>query len=292
MKRLLSKDLAIIFLLSTVNIILLSFPNLDSYKYPLEISFLVLSFLFVGYSLISLLRPENTYKKILRKPVLILEFSVLLILIISVILKFSWLGLNLKILVMVLSVTSMILSTGAFIRRINYYRSPDKPVQTPEKTDVKNESLKVPESKIESRVEDSKPKRMDEVRIDNKKSRISGHLDLIAVDLICIFTLSTFYFGFLNVGLLHNILGDIFILFLSGYSIVSIIFPEKGGIGKIELGLSFGLSLTVSSLIGLALYYTKYGISVNTITVPLVILTLILTVYAHIRRIRVKIEDF
>lgn len=288
MKHLLSKDLAIIFILSTVNIILLSFPSFDSYGYLLEISFLALSFLFVGYSLTSLIRPEETYKNILRKPVLILEFSVLLILIISLILKFSWLGLNLKILVMVLSVTSMILATGAFIRRINYHRSPHKPVEKPVETDVKNESLKVQESKLESHVEDSNPRRIDDVQIKMRPSGIAAHMDLIAVDLMCIFTLSTFYFKFLNVGLLHNILGDIFILFLSGYSIVAIIFPDRTSIGKIKLLLCFGLSLTVSSLIGFTLNFTKYGISMDTILVPLVILTLILTIYAHIRRIKVK----
>lgn len=285
MKRLLSKDLAIIFLLSTVNIILLSFPNFDSYKYPLEISFLALSFLFVGYTMTSLVSPEVSYKNILRKPVLILEFSVLLILIISVVLKFSWLGLNLKILVMVLSVASMILATGAFIRRINYYRSPDKQIVKPE-PEIKDEPVKMQNSGKESKVEVPQTVKNGGVQQKSRTNGIFSHLDLIALDLLCIFTLSTFYFEFLNTGLVHNILGDIYMLFLSGYPVVAIIFPERGSIGKIGLGLSFGISLTVSSLIGFALYYTKYGISMNTILVPLVILTLILTICAHVRRIK------
>ena len=139
MKRLLSKDLGLIFLLTTTYIILVSFPNLNYGKYFLDLGFLVLLFLFTGYSLISLLRPEENYSNILKKPVLILEFSVLLILTISLILKFSYLGLNLRLLVMVLAAVTMILSILAYIRRINYFKSNDyRPPQKPVK-EIKTE---------------------------------------------------------------------------------------------------------------------------------------------------------
>ncbi len=139
MKRLLSKDLGLIFLLTTTYIILVSFPNLNYGKYFLDLGFLILLLLFTGYSLISLLRPEENYSNILKKPVLILEFSVLLILTISLILKFSYLGLNLRLLVMVLAAVTMILSILAYIRRINYFKSNDyRPPQKPVK-EIKTE---------------------------------------------------------------------------------------------------------------------------------------------------------
>jgi hypothetical protein len=101
MKRLYSKDLGIIFLLTAVYIILTSFPNFNE-KYLMDTVFFVLFFLFTGYSLIALIRPKEDYKDILRKPVLLLEFSVLLTLAVSIILRFSYLGLKLRYLVMVL----------------------------------------------------------------------------------------------------------------------------------------------------------------------------------------------
>lgn len=122
MKRLYSKDLGIIFLLTAVYIILISFPNFSG-KYIMDLVFFVLFFLFTGYSLIALIRPEEDYKYILHKPVLLLEFSVLLCLAVSVILRFSYLGLKIRSLVMVLSIFIMVMSISAYIRRINHYNS-------------------------------------------------------------------------------------------------------------------------------------------------------------------------
>ncbi|UTB33036.1 MAG: DUF1616 domain-containing protein [Methanobacterium sp. ERen5] len=122
MKRLYSKDLGIIFLLTAVYIILISFPNFGG-KYILDMVFFALFFLFTGYSLIALIRPEEDYKDILSKPVLLLEFSVLLTLAVSIILMFSYLGPKIRSLVMVLSVIIMVMSISAYIRRINHYNA-------------------------------------------------------------------------------------------------------------------------------------------------------------------------
>jgi len=126
MKHLLSKDLGLIFLLTTIYIIIISFPHLIYNKSFLELGFLILLFLFAGYSLISLLRPEENYHNILHKPVLILEFSVLMILAVSIILKFSSLGLHLMILVSVMSIITMVFTISAYVRRIGYYNSNGK----------------------------------------------------------------------------------------------------------------------------------------------------------------------
>ena len=190
MKRLLSKDLGLIFLLTTTYIILVSFPNLNYGKYFLDLGFLVLLFLFTGYSLISLLRPEENYSNILKKPVLILEFSVLLILTISLILKFSYLGLNLRLLVMVLAAVTMILSILAYIRRINYFKSNDyMPPQKPVK-EIKTEN---------------KPVRT--VEKPPIKSNRGSHKDLMIIDIMTIFSLISFFIPLFNIGLIHNILG-------------------------------------------------------------------------------------
>ena len=119
MNSLKSKDLMSIFIMASIYILVISYQNLNFNKSILEDIFLILLFLFSGYSLLSLLRPEESYIDIFKKPVLLLEFSILLILSISIILKFSVLGLNLKNLTIILAVITMFLSIMAYIRRIH-----------------------------------------------------------------------------------------------------------------------------------------------------------------------------
>ena len=124
MKILKSKDLMLIFLLTSFYVIVISYPyNLNFNRSILEFVSLILLFIFSGYSLISLLSPEENYMDILKKPVLLLEFSVLLIITISLILKFTSIGLHLRTLTLVLSSITMFSTIAAYIRRIGYYKS-------------------------------------------------------------------------------------------------------------------------------------------------------------------------
>lgn len=277
MKHLLSKDLKLIFLLSLIYIILISFPNLNFNKSFLELGFLVLSFLFAGYSLISLLRPEENYHEILNKPLLILEFSVLIILAVSVILKFS-LGLHVLILVTVMSIITMVLSLSAYIRRIGYYKPNGKRIvsHSPDETPIQPEKASTPTYEKTKRT----------VAKPGPKSKFSLFYDLILIDLLSIFILSTYFIHHISINLLHDVIGIIYMVFIPGYMFMAILLPKKSSLGTIiRLGLSIGISLPVTSLIGLGLFYTKYGISINTLLIPLAILTLILSVYAIKRRI-------
>jgi uncharacterized membrane protein len=271
MKRLLSKDLGLIFLLTTTYIILVSFPNLNYGKYFLDLGFLVLLFLFTGYSMISLLRPEENYGNILKKPVLILEFSVLLILIISLILKFSYLGLNLRLLVLVLAAVTMILSILAYIRRINYFKSND--YEPPQKPVKEIKTVEKPERTVEK---------------SPIKFKHGFHRDLLIIDIMTVFSLISFFIPLFNIGLVHNILGCFYMLLIPGYLVMVLLLPEINDMGILaRLGIGSGLSLVITSLVGLALHYTKYGISINSLLFSLAILTVILVIYAHIRRLRI-----
>jgi uncharacterized membrane protein len=268
MRHLFSKDLGIIFLLTAIYILIISFPNFNYGKFVIDLIFLISLFLFTGYSIISLLRPEENYNNILRKPVLILEFSVLIILAISLILKFSSLGLNLRLLVMVLSILTMILSIAAYIRRISYFKSGGKPLQI-------QKSKKILEKKS--------------IQKQRANFKFNNHIDLIIIDLLSIVTLASFFIISLNISLIHNILGSLFLLFLPGYVIVVVLLPKKEELDiRIRLGLSIGLSLPITSLIGTALYFTVYGITVNSLSFVLAILTLFMCILAHVRRARIS----
>ncbi len=59
---------------------------------------------------------------------------------------------------------------------------------------------------------------------------------------------------------LRQVLGLIFVLFLPGYAATAALFPENDQIDGIErAALSFGLSIAIVPLIGLALNFTPWG---------------------------------
>ena len=67
---------------------------------------------------------------------------------------------------------------------------------------------------------------------------------------------------------------------------------RKGGIDGIErLALSFGLSIAVVPLIGLALNYTPWGIRLDPIVISLVLFTLFMAAIAHYRRALLPKEE-
>ena len=102
----------------------------------LEYVSIILLIIFTGYPLISLLRPEENYINILKKPFRLLGLNILMIVSVSIILRFSHLGLHLKILTLVLSLITMFLTLIAYMRRINYfnsgyYKNSEKPTEKP-----------------------------------------------------------------------------------------------------------------------------------------------------------------
>jgi len=121
-----SKDLVLIFLITSIYIFIMTYPHHLSFNRSiLEFVDIVLLVLFSGYSLISFLRPKKNNVNILKKPLLVLGSSLFLMIITGIILKFSSIGLHLKSLTLVLSLITMILSLMAYFRRIIYFNSGD-----------------------------------------------------------------------------------------------------------------------------------------------------------------------
>jgi homopolymeric O-antigen transport system ATP-binding protein len=174
MSSLRSKDLISIFLLSSIYILILNYPNLQLNRSILEDVALILLFLFSGYSLISLLHPEENYNNILKKPVLLLEFSVLLIIIISILLKSSSLGLHLITLTLVLSVITMILAVAAYIRRIRYFNSmKNKNIEVISEEPVEKPLAKPANDNVVVRVDDVGMQfRLSRQKVDNLKEYV------------------------------------------------------------------------------------------------------------------------
>ena len=88
------------------------------------------------------------------------------------------------------------------------------------------------------------------------------------------------------------ILGLPLVLSLPGYSLIATLFPRKDDLDGIErVALSFGLSIAITPLLGLALNYTPFGIRLSPILIVLSVFTVLLAMGAYARRSRIPEED-
>jgi len=82
------------------------------------------------------------------------------------------------------------------------------------------------------------------------------------------------------------------VLFLSGYTLIATLFPRKDDLDAIErIALSFGLSIAITPLLGLALNYTPFGIRLAPILIVLSVFTISLAIGAYVRRSMILEED-
>jgi len=116
-------------------------------------------------------------------------------------------------------------------------------------------------------------------------SESAWYWTIIALALVTTLTVFTIPQDRYLLAYIRNVLGVIFVLFLPGYSFVKAFFPTKVPIktssesfDKIErVVLSIGMSIALSPILGLILYYTPLGIGLTPITLSLLGLT---TVFA------------
>ena len=89
----------------------------------------------------------------------------------------------------------------------------------------------------------------------------------------------------LNETPVRVVLGLLLVLFLPGYSLIAALFPRGDDLDAIErIALSFGLSIAVVPLIGLALNYTPFGIRLVPLLAGLSVFTISLAMVACVRR--------
>ncbi len=113
--------------------------------------------------------------------------------------------------------------------------------------------------------------------------------------LVILFTLLCTPFALippLNESPIRIILGLPLVLFLPGYSLIAALFPRKDDLDGIErIALSFGLSIAITPLLGLALNYTPFGIRLSPILIVLTVFTVLLAIGAYVRRCMIPEED-
>ncbi len=88
-------------------------------------------------------------------------------------------------------------------------------------------------------------------------------------------------------------LGLIFLFFLPGFTFTKVLFPTRNSAMSSEdmfstgrIALSIGLSMVLTIIVGLALYYTPLGISLTSIVPVFIILTIVFVTIAVYRERR------
>jgi len=111
--------------------------------------------------------------------------------------------------------------------------------------------------------------------------------DLLLCELWLAATLLALYLPFLSTTFLRILFGVPLVLFIPGYALIAALFPGAKDLDSIErVALSFGLSIAIVPLTGLALNYTPWGIRLDPIMTCLSIITIGLCLAAQYRRAR------
>ncbi|HDS45266.1 MAG TPA: DUF1616 domain-containing protein [Methanomicrobia archaeon] len=126
---------------------------------------------------------------------------------------------------------------------------------------------------------------------------VEGIRDRIPADLALVILWTLICIPFVLVPPLNEtpvriLLGLPFVLFLPGYALIALLFPRKDDLDGIErVALSFGLSIAVVPLTGLALNYTPFGIRLSPVLFSLSVLTIALAIGAILRRATLPVAD-
>jgi uncharacterized membrane protein len=95
----------------------------------------------------------------------------------------------------------------------------------------------------------------------------------------------------LNESFIRTVLSLSLVIFLPGYALIAMLFPEKTGLESMErFALSIGLSVAIVSLIGFGLNFTSWGIKEVPLLASLSLFTLLFSGLAYVRRRRLT-ED-
>jgi len=122
------------------------------------------------------------------------------------------------------------------------------------------------------------------------KKKIDLRNDLICI-IISSIALAVVIF-IVDMSILRIILGLPFVLFFPGYVLIAALFTKKDDLDGIErVALSFGLSIAVVPLLGLALNYTPFGIRLIPVFISLIIFIVIMSGIAFYRRKKLPQEE-
>jgi hypothetical protein len=127
-------------------------------------------------------------------------------------------------------------------------------------------------------------------------SKLAWFWTIIAVAIATMVTVFTIPQDWYPLAYVRNVLGVIFVLFLPGYAFTKAFFPTRVPIktssksfDTIErVVLSIAISIALTPMVGLILYYTPLGIGLTPITLSLLALTTVIATAAMAREYQAK----
>ncbi|MFX1293615.1 MAG: DUF1616 domain-containing protein [Promethearchaeota archaeon] len=85
-------------------------------------------------------------------------------------------------------------------------------------------------------------------------------------------------------GVVRLIIGTIFVVFLPGYAVFTMLWPTSEKEDLTRFGIAFGLSLVIVPILGLILNFTPLGLTFISILIIITLFTLIILCITFIRR--------
>ncbi|HMK54192.1 MAG TPA: DUF1616 domain-containing protein, partial [Methanobacteriaceae archaeon] len=279
-------DLIIVLILSIVTAAISYFSPLpyNEYVFPALI-FLVLSLL--SYALIAVFYPKPGRLSILNHVLGSLELAVVMILIYGAFTFYNLINGLPNYTPILLAVLTILLLIWAFLRKRKYKPIPVK-VDIPHPWKDKIEAKKLQDDK-EAQKAAMFPwiarQNITDEAYSSPEITPPRYTDLILIVFSTLLTAVFVLVPSLNQTPLRTVLGIFLVLFIPGYSLIAALFPKNDDLDGIErVALSFGLSIAVTPLIGLALNYTPWGIRLDPILICLTGFTLLMCLIAYLRR--------
>ncbi|MFZ1021980.1 MAG: DUF1616 domain-containing protein [Halobacteriota archaeon] len=126
--------------------------------------------------------------------------------------------------------------------------------------------------------------------MESTRSGARSRASISDVDLLLALAVGIAVFVFATAPLLSNsVLRSVvvipIVLFVPGYSFIAALFPRNGDITSVErAAFSFGLSTVIVPVLALALNYTDWGLSVQSVATSATLFILVVTASAYVRR--------
>lgn len=259
MKQTSSKDLMLIFVLASITAL---FTSIGPHNFlVIDISLLIMIIALSGYSLMSLVYPEEDALGILKKPLLIVMCSIFMAILISLVLKISPLKLHFKDLTWFLSIITASITITSYIIRFTYF----KPIK-------------------------------ETVKVLDKQGPLSFRelldVNLIIFTILCLLMIITVLVPPLNKTSAWMLPGSLFVCLIPGYLLLEAIFPKNDDLELIErFALSSGSSLILTSIIGLIFNYTRWGIRLEYILLVMAVISLLLCSMIFMRRKKIPLSQ-
>ena len=125
----------------------------------------------------------------------------------------------------------------------------------------------------------------------NQEMKLPGNIPL---DLLIVIIFSTIgalmAFALPDGNFLRVILGIPLLIFFPGYALVSVLWPSKSLENIERIALSFGLSIAITAIVGIAMHYTA-GLSLASIVMGLLVLIILLSGLAFFQRSKISEDE-